>query len=121
VVRLLPEDASGTCQGSSGQPLGRSTRRIHDQAGHAVAKRRAVGYLGYRGARVVQVEHVIVNPAFRGKGIGEAMMRSAIAHARERGCYRIQLTSNKARTRAHRFYARRGFAASHEGFKIALD
>jgi hypothetical protein len=32
----------------------------------------------------------------------------------------VQLTSNKQRKDAHRFYERLGFVASHEGFKLAL-
>jgi GNAT superfamily N-acetyltransferase len=64
---------------------------------------------------------VIVEPSFRGRGIGEAMMRWAIGEARRRGCFRIQLTSNKVRKRAHRFYERLDFVASHEGMKLRFE
>jgi GNAT superfamily N-acetyltransferase len=47
-------------------------------------------------------------------------MQTAIARARELGCYRVQLTSNKERPEAHRFYAALGFDPSHEGFKLML-
>jgi GNAT superfamily N-acetyltransferase len=77
-------------------------------------------YVANRGARVLWVEHVIVEQATRSRGIGEAMMRFAIDEGRRRGCLRVQLTSNKVRTRAHRFYERLGFVATHEGFKLAL-
>ena len=40
--------------------------------------------------------------------------------ARRRGCALVQLTTDKARTDAHRFYRRLGFVASHEGMKLAL-
>ena len=43
-----------------------------------------------------------------------------MARARAAGCYRIQLTSNKVRSDAHRFYLRHGFVNSHEGFKLYL-
>jgi GNAT superfamily N-acetyltransferase len=79
-----------------------------------------IQYVANRGARVAQIESVIVDPSLRGRGIGEAMMRWAIDEARRRGCFRVQLTSNKARLRAHRFYKRLGFVASHEGMKLKL-
>jgi GNAT superfamily N-acetyltransferase len=66
------------------------------------------------------VEGVHVAPEHRNKGYGAEMMRFAIARCRERGCYLVQLTSNKARKDAHRFYERLGFVASHEGFKYKL-
>lgn len=79
-----------------------------------------IQYVAYRGGRVAQIENVIVEPGARGRGVGEAMMRWAIDEARRRGCLRVQLTTNKARKRAHRFYERLGFVASHEGMKLAL-
>lgn len=47
-------------------------------------------------------------------------MELAADRARERGCGLMQLTSNKRRTAAHRFYERLGYARSHEGFKLPL-
>lgn len=66
------------------------------------------------------VEAVHIAPEHRSQGFGGAMMQWAIALAREQGCGLVQLTSNKARTDAHRFYRRLGFAQSHEGFKLKL-
>jgi ribosomal protein S18 acetylase RimI-like enzyme len=83
-------------------------------------QRTIIQHVAYRGGKVAQIENVMVDPAARGRGVGLAMMRWAIDEARARGCYRVQLTSNKARTRAHRFYERLGFVRSHEGFKLAL-
>ncbi|MGD9933465.1 MAG: N-acetyltransferase family protein [Dehalococcoidia bacterium] len=80
----------------------------------------AAPHLANRGRRRAQVESVHVAARMRSKGIGEAMMRFAIEEARRRGCFRLQLTSNKSRTDAHRFYRRLGFAQSHEGFKLDL-
>ena len=77
-------------------------------------------YLTYAGARVALVEAVQVAARERGGGIGTEMMRFAIDVAKKRGCNRVQLTSNKARKDAHRFYERLGFVASHEGFKLFL-
>jgi GNAT superfamily N-acetyltransferase len=76
--------------------------------------------LARRGALRAQVEAVRVADSTRGTGIGGAMMQWAIAEARRRGCALVQLTSDKTRTDAHRFYERLGFAASHEGMKLKL-
>jgi ribosomal protein S18 acetylase RimI-like enzyme len=76
--------------------------------------------IAHQGAWRAQVEAVRVASDLRGRRIGEAMMRHVIARARERGCDRVQLTTNKARDDAHRFYRRLGFVASHEGMKLWL-
>ena len=67
------------------------------------------------------VEAVRVASARRGQGIGEAMMAWAEARCRERGCVVCELTSDKRRDAAHRFYDRLGFAATHLGYKKMLD
>lgn len=67
-----------------------------------------------------EVESVHVSEELRGRRIGEAMMAWAIAEARRLGCKRVQLTSNKQRADAHRFYERLGFVKSHEGMKLNL-
>lgn len=66
------------------------------------------------------VEGVHVAAAHRNRGYGAEMMRWAIERCRERGCGVVQLTSNKKRVDAHRFYTRLGFEQSHEGFKFYL-
>jgi GNAT superfamily N-acetyltransferase len=76
--------------------------------------------LARRGALRAQIEAVRVAQSQRGAGLGAAMMRWAIAESRRRGCALVQLTSDKARPDAHRFYARLGFVASHEGMKLPL-
>jgi GNAT superfamily N-acetyltransferase len=70
-----------------------------------------------RGALRVKVESVKVKSARRSGGIGAKMMAFAEDHARTRGAAMLELTSNKARKDAHRFYERLGFSRSHEGFK----
>ena len=66
------------------------------------------------------IENVVVDEAERGKRIGEALIRHAIDTARAAGCYKVSLTSNKRRTKAHRFYERLGFERTHEAFRINL-
>lgn len=67
---------------------------------------------------LVEVVHIAAD--HRGKGLGGEMMRWVIEESRRRGCGMVQLTSNKKRPDAHRFYERLGFAKSHEGFKLYL-
>ena len=76
--------------------------------------------LARRGALRAQIEAVRVGAGYRSRGLGEAMITWAIAEARRRGCRIVQLTSDKRRANAHRFYRRLGFAATHEGFKLPL-
>jgi GNAT superfamily N-acetyltransferase len=73
-----------------------------------------------RGALRAQVEAVRVAEGHRSHGLGRAMFTWTIAEARRRGCTIVQLTTDKSRTDAHRFYERLGFVASHEGFKLHL-
>ncbi|GIF10260.1 GNAT family N-acetyltransferase [Actinoplanes teichomyceticus] len=72
------------------------------------------------GALRMLVEAVRIRSDRRGRGLGAAMMRWTIERARERGCRMVQLTTDKRRTDAHRFYERLGFTASHEGMKLPL-
>lgn len=67
-----------------------------------------------------QVEAVHVSPKFRNQGIGSMMMKWVIEQAKQRNCRRVQLTSNKLRKDAHRFYQHLGFVLSHEGAKLPL-
>lgn len=77
-------------------------------------------YLSAGGREDCQVEAVFVRRNQRGSGIGTQMMRYAINRARERNCRRVQLTTNKKRKDAHRFYQRLGFELTHEGAKLLL-
>ena len=76
--------------------------------------------LSYKGAWRGQIESVRVARSDRGGGVGSQMIRHAIEECRSRGCNVVQLTTNKSRVDAQRFYAALGFVASHEGMKLAL-
>lgn len=73
------------------------------------------------GALRAQVEAVRVAPAHRGAGLGEAFFRWMATYAADRGAAMMQLTSDRSRTDAVRFYERLGFTASHVGMKLPLD
>ncbi|MGB7754482.1 MAG: GNAT family N-acetyltransferase [Salinisphaera sp.] len=77
--------------------------------------------LTYVGSWRAQIEGVRVAGDRRGLGIGRGLCEWAIAHARERGCRLVQLTTDKTRPEALRFYESLGFIASHEGLKQRLD
>jgi GNAT superfamily N-acetyltransferase len=76
--------------------------------------------LSRHGATRLLVEAVRVDAALRGRGIGRSMMLWAQDRGRARGCSLAQLTSDKRRADAHRFYRSLGYAQSHEGFKLVL-
>jgi len=76
--------------------------------------------LAARGRTRMKIESVHVRTDLRSKGIGASMMRFAIDEARRLGVGLVELTSNKQRGAAHRFYERLGFERSHEGFKMHL-
>ncbi len=76
--------------------------------------------LARRGALRAQIEAVRVDRNLRGRGLGRQLIAWAVQQARLRGCALVQLTSDKRRMEAHRFYGRLGFVASHEGFKLRL-
>lgn len=77
--------------------------------------------LTYRGSWRAMIEGVRVDSAARSAGIGRKMIHWAVERARARGCRLVQLTSDKSRPEAIRFYESLGFVASHEGFKLRLD
>ncbi|MFF2484260.1 GNAT family N-acetyltransferase [Paenibacillus sp. NPDC058071] len=72
------------------------------------------------GMKRAQIEGVRVDRSYRGKGVGEALFQEAIALAKTAECGLVQLTTDKHRGDAHRFYERLGFTASHEGMKLIL-
>jgi GNAT superfamily N-acetyltransferase len=76
--------------------------------------------LARHGMTRAQIEGVRVIRDHRGRGVGEALFRHAIDLARGHGCGLVQLTSDKTRPDAHRFYERLGFVDTHVGMKLAL-
>lgn len=79
-----------------------------------------IPYLTYQGGWRCLIEGVRIKREFRGHSLGKQMFEWAIERARERACHMVQLTTDKSRPDALRFYEALGFKASHEGMKLHL-
>ena len=79
-----------------------------------------IQYLTYQGGIRAQIEAVRTHSSYRGLGIGTRVFEYAINRAREKGCHIVQLTSDKKRPDAIRFYESLGFRATHEGMKLIV-
>lgn len=77
-------------------------------------------YLTYQGGTRAQIEAVRIHKDHRGEGLGERMFRWAIARAKAHHAHVVQLTTDKKRPDALRFYEKLGFVASHQGMKLHL-
>jgi len=137
IVRLLADDGLGNGRERPGEPLDPAYLKaftavtadsnqllvVAERAGLVVGTFQlsfipGVSRLGsWRG----QIEALRVASSERGSGLGGEMMDWAIAECRRKGCRLVQLTSDTARTDAHRLYDRLGFKASHLGYKLTLD
>jgi GNAT superfamily N-acetyltransferase len=137
LVRLLAADQLGaTRDGVSGdddlQPYLEAFRAIDADDSHLLLSAEADGEvvatmqlsflpgLARRGALRAQIEAVRVREDYRDRGLGAAVFDWAISESRRRGCALVQLTTDRTRADAHRFYERLGFVASHEGLKLHL-
>jgi GNAT superfamily N-acetyltransferase len=131
IVRMILDDQISVSRETTDMaPYEAAFRRIDDDPAQllvaAVLGEEVVGTLqltvipglARAGALRAQVEAVRVRADLRGRGVGEAIMRWVVGETRARGCALVQLTTDKRRADAHRFYARLGFTASHEGFKL---
>lgn len=136
IVRLLSDDPLGSTREQPGEPLAQAYWDAFDamaaQHGNEVLVAEVAGEvagclqltvipgLSRTGAARGQLEGVRVSARHRGRGIGESLVRAAVERAREHGCRLVQLTTDRARTDAQRFYERLGFEASHIGMKLTL-
>ncbi|MEU1890543.1 GNAT family N-acetyltransferase [Streptomyces pristinaespiralis] len=77
--------------------------------------------LSRRGSTRSIIEAVRVHSSERGQGLGRQLIEWAIEESRQQNCRLVQLTSDAARTDAHRFYEQLGFTGSHVGFKLPLN
>lgn len=79
-----------------------------------------IPYLTYQGGTRAQIEAVRIRSDQRGKGLGATFFHWAIERAKARKAHVLQLTTDKKRPDALRFYEKLGFVASHEGMKMHL-
>lgn len=136
IVRMLADDVLGAKREQATSPLPESyytafaaiDRDPNNELVVVESQGRVVGvlqltytpYLTYRGSWRATIEGVRVDSSVRSQGIGHQLFTWAIEHAKERGCHLVQLTSDKLRPEAIRFYEQLGFVASHEGLKRHL-
>ena len=136
LVAMLAEDALGATREDISSPLNRRYRdafsAIDDDPNNALTVVEENGapvgmlqltfipYLTHTGSWRCLIEGVRIHRDHRGRGLGGEFIRWAVERARERGCNMVQLTSDKRRSDALRFYEKLGFTASHEGFKLRL-
>ena len=76
--------------------------------------------LSRKGAWRGLIEGVRIAADRRGKGYGRQLVEWAVGRCRARGCVLVQLTTDKSRLDAHRFYERLGFKATHLAYKLDL-
>lgn len=137
IVRLLADDALGAQRERLEDPLpaaylaafeaiARDANNevvvAEDEQGAAVAVLQLTftPHLTHQGGWRATIEGVRVDARLRGSGLGRRLMAWAIDRARARGCHLVQLTTDKQRPEARRFYESLGFVASHEGMKLTL-
>ena len=134
IVAMLADDALGATRESpddltpyaaafreiDGDP--RQYLAIAEQEGEIVGTLQLtfIPGLSHKGMTRALIEAVRVSSAARGGGIGSRLIEWAVEEACTRGCGMVQLTTNAARTDAHRFYAKLGFEPTHVGFKRKL-
>ena len=137
IVGMLADDMLGSAREATSDPLPASYYAAFDalardpnnrlliaeRGGEIVGTLQITFIVGLsrRGAKRALIEAVRIATPHRGKGIGEEIMRAAIEIARREGCAMVQLTTDKSRKDAHRFYEKLGFTASHEGMKLILE
>ncbi|MFE5186662.1 GNAT family N-acetyltransferase [Streptomyces sp. NPDC056628] len=134
IVAMLADDPLGAQRESPDDltPYLAALERLqgdpHQHVVVAVREGRVVGTLqltivpglSRRGATRSIIEGVRIHADERGSGLGSRLIEWAVDESRRQDCHLVQLTSDKTRTDAHRFYERLGFTASHTGFKLQL-
>lgn len=134
IVKMLAHDALGKTRENYASPLPQSYydafQKINQDANQHLTVAESEGevigvfqltfipYLTYQGSIRAQIEGVRVREDQRGLGLGEKMFLWAIEKSKQEGAHLLQLTTDKKRPDALRFYEKLGFVSSHEGMKL---
>jgi GNAT superfamily N-acetyltransferase len=126
LVGLLADDELGATREDSSKPLNQryidAFRSIDQDPNNEVGMLQLtfIPYLTHTGSRRCLIEGVRIANNNRGQGLGRHFIEWAIKRATEANCSIVQLTSDKRRPDALRFYESLGFEATHEGFKLRI-
>lgn len=137
IVGLLADDPLGKRREIPADPLPEKYLKAFEEIRESASEHLLVADIGGRvvgclqlsfmpsltfgGRRRAQIEGVRIAPEQRGAGIGRLMIDTVKRMAQENGCHIIQLTTNRQRPQARRFYERLGFVDSHHGLKLYLQ
>jgi len=136
IVQMLAQDKLGQTRENFSNPLPKSYHQAFEKINSdlnqyltvlemdseivGVFQLTFIPYLTYQGSSRAQIEGVRIRSDKRGLGLGEKMFLWAIEKAKQQGAHLIQLTTDKKRPEALKFYEKLGFKASHEGMKLHL-
>ena len=136
LVKLLADDTLGNKREDSSEPINdayhQAFKHINadpnnelivvktDQKIIGMLQLTFIPYLTHTGSWRCLIEGVRIHSDYREKGLGSEFFKWAIDRAKTRNCKLMQLTSDKKRPDAIRFYEKLGFSATHEGFKLKL-
>ncbi|MDV2582375.1 GNAT family N-acetyltransferase [Alkalibacillus haloalkaliphilus] len=136
IVEMLSDDILGSQRERYEQPLPNSYKQAFDATSSdpnnelvvACYDNEVVGvqqitftpYITHQGGWRATIEGVRTSSSVRGKGVGTELIKYAIQRAKERECHLVQLTTDKTRPDALRFYERLGFKSTHEGLKMKI-
>ncbi len=140
IVEMLADDELGNTREDISLPLNESYSTAFDLIQNdlnnelivlenkAYAEKQLLGmlqltfipYLTHTGSLRCLIEGVRIHKDYRGQNLGRQTFEWAIKRAKDKGCHMVQLTSNKQRSGAIKFYKDLGFVDSHEGFKLSI-
>lgn len=138
IVRMLADDELGALREDYSEPLPCSYQKAFEAIEQdcnnelivcegkenvvvAVLQLTYTPHITHQGGWRATIEGVRVDRDWRGSGLGRELITWAVSRAQERGCRLIQLTTDKQRPEALRFYESLGFVASHVGMKLKLS